>query len=295
MKNFLSSYKIVITKAQYLYSMRNKLLFVLGLLFVFSACQDDRLIKRGDSVEVAYNKAMAFYEEGDYAEAANAFETVTRVARGTEYGQDSQYYLAESYYKDKRYLLAAAEYDRYISYYPQDERRQEVEYKAAMCYYHQSPRYKLDQSDTRRAIQRFQLFNNRYPDSERVTEAAERIDELRSKLAHKSYEAARFYVRTEQYKAATIYLDRTIDQYPESKWAERALVDQVKTYIDYADNSIASKQAERYQKSIDNYEKFLQLFPDSKFRGEVENYHDEAQRKLANVSPVTADADSDQS
>lgn len=263
--------------------MRSKLLLVFTFLFIFSACKNDRLIKRGDSVEVAYQKAMAFYEEEDYSEAANAFDTVTRVARGTEYGQDAQYYLAESYYKDRQFLLAASEYDRYISYYPQDERRQEIEFKSAMCYYKLSPRYKLDQTQTRKAIERFRLFNNRYPDHPRVTEAAERIDELREKLAHKSYEAARFYVRTEQYRAATIYLDKTIDQYPESKWAERALVDQIQTYIDYADNSVANKQAERYSKSIENYEKFLQLFPESKFREEVENYHDEAVQKLTEV------------
>ena len=263
--------------------MRSKLLVLFAFLFVLSACKNDRLIKRGDSVDVAYQKAMAFYEEGDYGEAANAFDTVTRVARGTEYGQDAQYYLAESYYKDGQYLLAASEYDRYVSYYPQDERRPEIEFQSAMCYYNLSPRYKLDQSQTRKAIERFRLFNNRYPDHEKVQEAAARIDELREKLAHKSYEAAQFYVRTEQYRAATIYLDRTIDQYPESKWAERALVDQIQTYIDYADNSVLNKQEERYSKSIENYEKFLQLFPDSKFREEVENYHDEAVQKLADV------------
>ncbi|MBO6586393.1 MAG: outer membrane protein assembly factor BamD [Gracilimonas sp.] len=270
-------------KSQKLYSMRSKLLAVLAFLFIFSACKNDRLIKRGDSVEVAYQKAMAFYEEENYSEAANAFDTVTRVARGTEYGQDAQYYLAESYYKDKQFLLAASEYDRYISYYPQDERRPQIEFRAAMCYYKLSPRYKLDQNQTRKAIERFRLFNNRYPDHEKVQEAAARIDELREKLAHKSYEAARFYVRTEQYKAATIYLDKTIDQFPESKWAEQALVDQIQTYINYADNSVINRQAERYGKAIENYEKFLQLFPESKFREEVENYHDEAVRKLADV------------
>ncbi|WP_421774638.1 outer membrane protein assembly factor BamD [Gracilimonas sp.] len=261
--------------------MRSKLLAVLTFLFIFSACKNDRLIKRGDSVEVAYQKAMAFYEEENYTEAANAFDTVTRVARGTEYGQDAQYYLAESYYKDKQFLLAASEYDRYISYYPQDERRPDMEFKAAMCYFKLSPRYKLDQNQTRKAIERFRLFNNRYPDHEKVQEAAARIDEMREKLAHKSYESARFYVRTEQYKAATIYLDKTIDQYPESKWAEQALVDQIQIYISYADNSVVNKQAERYGKAIENYEKFLQLFPESKYREEVENYHDEAVRKLA--------------
>lgn len=275
--------------------MQSKLLLLLGFTFILSACQNDKLIKRGDSLDVAYKKAMAFFVEGDFSEAAKAFDTVTRVGRGTEYGQDAQYYLAESYYKDKQYLLAASEYDRYVSYYPQDERRQEMEFKAALCYFHRSPRYKLDQSETRRAIERFQLFINRYPDSDRVTEAADYIDELRTKLAHKAYESAQFYVRNEMYKAATIYLDRVIDQYPESKWAERALVDQVKTYIEYADNSVQQAQAERYSKAIENYEKFLQLFPQSDLRGEIENYHDEAQNKLADAVTIDEEAEEGQS
>lgn len=107
-------------KAQQHFSMHKYLLVLITLVFTFSACQSDRLIQRGDTIEEAYQKAMAFYEEKDFSEAANAFDTVTRLGRGTEYGQDAQYYLAESYYKNKQYLLAASEYDRYMSYYPQE-------------------------------------------------------------------------------------------------------------------------------------------------------------------------------
>lgn len=269
--------------SEQLYSMRNRLLILFGFLFLFTACQNDKLIKRGDTVDVAYEKAMAFYDEGDYNEAANAFETVTQIGRGSNYGQEAQYYLAESYYNARRYLLAASEYDRFVSLYPQDVRRQDAEFKSAMSYFHQSPRFKLDQSATRTAIDRFQLFNNRFPDSELVTEAAEMIDELRNKLARKSYEAAKFYVRTDRFRAANIYFDETINQYPESEWAERALVDQIQNYISYADNSIQARQAERYTSAIETYEKFLQLFPESEFRSEVEDLHDEAQRKLSDV------------
>jgi outer membrane protein assembly factor BamD len=290
LKIFLSSYKIAITKAQQFLPMRNKLIGILSLLFIFSACQDDKLIKRGDSTEVAYGKAMAFYEAENYREAAKAFDTITRTAQGTEYGQEAQYYLAESYYLDEQFLLAASEYDRYVSYYPQDERRPGMEYKAAMSYYNLSPRFKLDQTRTRTAIERFQLFISRYPNSEKVPEAANRIDELRNKLAEKSYNAALFYVRTEQYKAATIYLEETIDQFPESEWAAKALVDQARTYIEYANNSVVERQAERYTSAIEAYETFIQLFPENELRAEIENLHDEAQQKLANIetSEVTA-------
>lgn len=264
--------------------MQHKILFLLGLIILFSACKNDALIQRGDTVEVAYEKAMAFFEKEDYNEAANAFETVIRIARGTEYGKDSQFYLAESYYNSRQYLLAASEYDRFISYYPQDPKREEIEFKAAMCYYHMSPRYKLDQGDTRTAIERFQLFNNRYPNSEFVSESADKIDELRNKLARKNYDAALFYKRTHRYEAATIYLDVTIDRFPESEWAEKALALQIDTFIEYADNSIEERQAERYSNAVDAYEKFLQLYPESDLRRQVENSHDDAQRKLNRIS-----------
>ncbi|MEX0720815.1 MAG: outer membrane protein assembly factor BamD [Balneolaceae bacterium] len=274
--------------------MQHKFLFILGFILIFSACKNDALIKRGDSVDVAYEKALAFFENENYTDAASAFETVTRIARGTDYGQNAQYYLAESYYNSRQYLLAASEYDRYMAYYPQDIRRQEIEFKAAMCFYHQSPRYKLDQTPTRTAIERFQLFNNRYPDSEFVTESAQKIDELRNKLAHKNYDAALFYIRTDRFEAGTIYLGLTIDQYPESEWAEKALVLQVKTFIEYADKSIPSRQAERYNNAVESYEKFLQLFPESNLRSEVEDYYDEAQRKLSRIA-VATDSETEES
>ena len=62
------------------------------------------------------------------------------------------------------------------------------------------------------------------------------------------------------YKAATIYYDLTIDQYPESKWAEVALVELIAIYNTYAENSVEERQAERYQKAIDTYENFFSYF-----------------------------------
>ncbi len=187
--------------------------------------------------------------------------------------------------------MAAAEYERYISYYPQNPQRVEVEYKRALCYYQQSPRYRLDQSATARAIELFQLFNNKYPNSEFVLESAAKIDELRNKLARKNYEAAEFYLRTDRFLAATVYYDQTIDKYPESIWAERALLRQIETYILYADRSIASKQAERYNMAISNYEKFLQLFPQSENREKAEVLYIETTKKISKLNiPSTGDS-----
>lgn len=271
----------MITKEFKLSVMRHFSIFLLLLTVVFGACRNKNLIQPGDPINVAYDKSMALFEKEKYSEAAYGFEMVTRMGRGTNFAEDAQYYLGESYFKDKQYIIAASEYERFISYYPQDEKREEVEYKMALCYYEQSPRYRLDQSPTRRAIELFQLYNTKYPNSELVSESAARIDELRNKLARKNYEAGEFYLRTRSYKAATIYYDLVIDQYPESNWAEQSLLRQIETYIEYADNSINAKKAERYGLAIANYEKFLQLFPQSDKRADAESLYNEAAGKLS--------------
>lgn len=268
--------------------LKTGLLFLIMGLLTMSCARKD-LIKPGDSLPVAFGKAKNLFDKGSYTESAEAFETVIQTGRGTEYARDGQYYLAESYYEAGRYLLAASEYERFRTLYPQSPRRDEVDFKEAYCYYQLSPRFKLSQKYTHTAIEKFQLFNSRYPDSERVQEAAEYITELRSKLARKLYNAAELYMRTDQYEAAIVYYDLTIDRYPESEWAERSLVDEINAYVIYADRSVATRQRERYQKAVEAYEKYLQLFPDSEYRSRAESYVDKARLALANLD---AQADS---
>ena len=273
--------------------MENKKSFKIGallaLLVAFGACKgNSNLIRPGDPINVAYQKAQNLFEKEKYSAAADAFETITRIGRGTNFAKDAQYYLAESYYRNRSFLLAASEFDRYVGFYPTDERREEVDFKTAKCYYEQSPRYELDQSDTIRAIEAFQLFNNRYPGSERVLESAGYIDEMRNKLARKYYEAADFYTRIREYESAAIYFGVTIDQFPESEYAELALVRQIRTYVEYADNSVPEKQKERYEKAVEGYQKFIQLFPRSNERANVEALNDKSLAAIAKIDRESA-------
>lgn len=226
---------------------------------------------------------MNQFEQESWTDAANAFETVVSIGRGTDIGQDAQFYLAESYFNGRRYLIAASEYERYASFFPRSERREVVDFKAAESYYQLSPRFRLDQTYTRRALDRYRLFNSRYPNSERVEVTGERISELRSKLAQKEFHAAEFYMRTSRYQSAVIYFDLVIDSYPESSWAELSLVKKIESYILYADNSVSARQEERYQSAVDAYNTYLQLFPRGENRSEAEALYDEATAALERV------------
>lgn len=257
-----------------------KLSCLLILIMVLASCRSQSLIRPGDSLEVAYEKAYSLYEDERWRDAINAFETVLSIGRGTDIGQDAQYYLAESYYNSNQFLLAASEYERYSSSHPSSSRREHADFRAALSYYQMSPRYKVDQSNSLQAIERFRLFLARYPNSERAEEATDIIEELRDKLAQKTYESGRFYMRTDSFRAAAIYFDLVLDRYPETVWAEQALVDQIDAYLQYADNSIPSRREERYRMALDSYETYLQLFPRGENRSRAEDLYDDVRDAL---------------
>lgn len=262
--------------------MRTFFIVIIAAMALVS-CRSKDLIRPGDTIEVAFEKAYSQYENENYSEAANAFETVISIGRGTDIGQQAQFLLAESHYKNRRYLVAASEYNRYVQFYPNSPRRQEAEFKQSLCYYNLSPRYRLDQSYTEQAIDGFRLYRSRYPDSERSEEAAEYISELREKLARRDYNAAEFYMRTDRYKSAAIYHNLVIDRFPGTTWAEKALVRQIEAYILFAENSVQRRQEERFEQALDSYSTYLQLFPQGENRSKAEELYDRALSGLNEV------------
>lgn len=261
----------------------NSLLLTLLSLILLSCGGASTTIRPGDTMQEAFIKANRLFELESYGQAAEAFETVVNLGRATEFGRESQFKMAESYFHDGRYMLAASEFKRYREFYPRADKLPEADFKRALSYYKMSPRYKLDQENSKKAIELFNLFISRYPENDKVDDADGYIQDLRNKLAHKNYSAAQLYLRLEQYKAAAIYLDVTINQYPDSKWAEKALAEQINTYVLYANRSVQSKKAERYKKAVESYEKYLQLFPNGKNRSNAEDYYEAALNGLENL------------
>lgn len=257
-----------------------KLSLLLLFVIILASCRSQQLIRPGDTLQVAYAKAYSLYDEEKWDDAISAFETVISIGRGTDIGRDSQYYLAESYYNNRQYLIAASEYERYATSFPNDPRLEEVNYKTALSYYQLSPRYNVDQTHTNRALERFRLFMARHPNSDLVEDAGNKVEELQEKLARKHYESAEFYMRTKRYRAAATYYDIVIDRFPGTTWAEQALVDQIDAYIQYADNSVQARQEERYQLALESYEKYVQLFPRGSNRSRAEDLYDQARQAL---------------
>jgi outer membrane protein assembly factor BamD len=152
-----------------------------------------------------------------------------------------------------------------------------------------SPRPELDQYNTRKAIESFTIFMQRYPTSTRVDDCKTRIVELQEKLVEKSYLSARLYYDLKQYRAATVSLANSLKEYPETKYREELMYLKLDALFLYAERSVPDKQVERYQTALDEYYSFIEEFPESRYSREVGRIFNTTARflKVDTAAPVT--------
>jgi outer membrane protein assembly factor BamD len=165
---------------------------------------------------------MKALDDGDYEKARQLFEVIVLQDPGSEFADDAQFYLGESYFRNEDYALAALNFNRLRTSFPSSPLYKLALYRAAQSYDRSSLPYERDQKDTRYAIDQYEGFMTLYPGDSLVSEARQRRDVLRTKLAQRDYSIAEQYVRNEDFKAALLYYNRVIDLYPETEYFQLA-------------------------------------------------------------------------
>ena len=263
-----------------------KFLFVSVLILILAGCSGyDKILKSSDYKE-KYNAALKYYyEKEDYVRAATIFDQIATVFRGTDQADTVYYLQAMSYFKQNDYILSGHYFRTFAKTYGGSPFAEKADFMGAYCYYLTSPRPELDQTSTIQAIQAFQLYLIKYPDSERREEVEAYINELRDKLVEKSYISAKLYFDLQDYKASIVALNNSLLKYPESKYREEIMFMLVKSSYMLADNSILSKKKERFQDAIDEYYSFAAEFPESKYIKEAKRYYNLSAKYLGDEVP----------
>lgn len=244
------------------------------IIIVLTSCGDYNKILKSTDYEFKYKKAVEYYEEGEYVKASGLFQELVNIYRGTSRADQIYYYYAKSMIGQKDYLMANHYFKTLIDEFPTSEFVQESQFMVGYTGYLMSPKPRLDQSVTKKAIESLQLYINLYPYSERVEEANRLIDELRNKLVYKSYLSAKLYYDFENYKAAVIALTNSLQEYPDSQYREELMYMLLKSKYLLAINSVEEKKQARLSSALDEYFTFVDEFPDSEYRKEVEKFYE---------------------
>lgn len=197
-------------------------LLPIALALLTTACSDSaQTLKRGSSEE-RFLKGKAAFDDEDYQEAEQIFNTIILQDPASDYADDAQFYLAESYFRDGDYKLAAFNYNRLRTSFPNSPFYRQAFFQSGESYYNSSLTYDRDQRETRYAVDVFRSFSSIYATDSLAGIARARVAELQGKLAQKDYMTGELYMKMEDYKAAMVYYDRVIEQYPDTEYARLA-------------------------------------------------------------------------
>ena len=248
---------------------------------VFSSCKYEKLLKSTD-YKLKYRKAIEFYHAEDYEHAIGLLEQLNPVLKATKKADTVLFYLADSYFEQEDYILSEHHFKQFYETFGNHEWSSQAEFMTGYCNYKLSPRPQLDQSYTRKAINQFQLFMRRHPNSPKISKCNKLISDLKDKLAKKAYNSAKLYYNMKDYKAAIIALENTLKRYPGTTHREELRYLILKSKYNLAANSVEQKEQKRYQSTLDEYYTFTNEFPDSEYSDKVKTIYKKTQNYLEN-------------
>lgn len=265
------------------------LFFGLVMLMVTQSCDPYNKVLKNPDLNFKYKMAQQYYYQGSYYRAQPLLEELITAYRGTDRAEDVYYLYSWCDYHLKAYSLASFHFKNFSTSFPTSKRVEDMDFMYAYCLYLESPNFSLDQINTRKALEAFQLFVNKHPGSSRIGECNRMMDIMRAKLERKSVESAMLFYRMEDYRAAAVMLRNTLTDYPDIDEREYLTFLVVKSYYNLAENSIDIRKEERYNETIRQYQELKEDYPNSVHLKEAANYATKAQqelKKLAEKPPV---------
>lgn len=252
----------------------------LWVTLLAAACGEYQQLLKSNDYQLVYKKAIEYYNKGDYQRSLNLLESVRTVFTGTGKAQNIAYYRAFCNYNMRDYAAAAELFKQFIQTYPESSFTEECLFMVGFCDYKASPKPRLDQRVTDKAVKEFQLYLNRYPSSTRKEKINGYMDEMRDKLSYKAYLGAKNYYLREYYKSAVISLQNCLKDYPGSKYREEIMYMLFMSKYEMAVNSVEEKKLERYHNAQEEYYYFTDEYPDSKYGAEMQKRYGEIRSYL---------------
>lgn len=279
--------KIIISNfAKYLIPMRHITVLLLTVVFL-SSCSEYQKVLKSEAIGPKYETAKKLYEKGVETgksrylnKATRLFDQIISEYRGKPQGETVSYMNANAYYLNGDYFTSAHLFERFSQSYPTSDKAEDALFKSAKSFYEVSPVYTLDQSKSRKALSKLQIYIDTYTEGEFFEESNALVSELQQKIDRKYYEVAKQYHHTERYKAAIESLDNYILDYPGTKYKEKAYFYKYESAYLLAINSLRVLVEERLEEAKNYGEDYLRYYPEGEFAEEAQTYFDDINKRL---------------
>lgn len=179
---------------------------ILVMLFAIGGCGLWGKSKAPDysktSPEYLYQEGVQYYQKGKYEKAIELFQAIKEEHPLSKYAILAEIGIADSYFSDKKYGDAEANYVDFINLHPTNGNIPYAMYQVGICHYEQMASVDRDQTETLKAKKELEKLVARFPDSKYSLMAQKALMEIRKRLAEHEFYVGEFYFRTSRYQAA---------------------------------------------------------------------------------------------
>jgi outer membrane protein assembly factor BamD len=239
--------------------MKKKLAIALLLsLFLAAACSTKKkaMIDPSDkgSEKTMYENAIKYISKNP-EKARLLFKEIMQIYPDSPYASKSKLGIADSYFKTNdpaSLLMAAAEYQEYVSLFPYSPEAVYAKYQVGMCYFKQMKKPERDQANTLSAIKAFEGLLQLYPDTVEAAAAKKKIDQCRQNLALHYFKIGYYNYWLQTYLGAIARFKQVMEEYPDFSKNDKLFFFTGKAYL--ALNDLDSAQS-FFQRLVGSYPK----------------------------------------
>ena len=162
-------------------------------------------------------------KQGKIPDARKMLRYIEANMPGTAAYPEAKLLLGDSFFFESpaSYPEALVEYTGFLTYFPNDARRDYALYQIALCHYASIDSAERDQTETKAAIQAFDQLLKESPGSPYAQEAKEKITQCWRRMAEHELVVGIFYVNSYNYPGAEQRLTSLLETYPDYMDRER--------------------------------------------------------------------------
>ena len=198
-----------------------RLVAVAALAIVTAACAAKRTnIPTGvtEPDKYLYEQGQASMADRKWFTAREYFQQLVDGYPQSPLRADAKLGLGDAYLSDgsiEGKLRAEREFQEFLSYFPTHTRADYAQYKLAMTHFEQMPKAERDQTETIAALEQFEAFRQRYPNSPLMADvqANERI--ARDRMSESIYKVGFFYHRAKWYPGSISRFRQVLQEDPQ--------------------------------------------------------------------------------
>ncbi|MGB0064349.1 MAG: outer membrane protein assembly factor BamD [Terracidiphilus sp.] len=186
-----------------------------------------------------YDKAMVALKKGRYDVARLDLQTLLNTYPDSEYRMRAKLSVGDTWFKEggsAAFTQAEAEYEDFITFFPNAPEAAEAKMKVADIYYQQMEKPDRDFTNAQNAEREYREMINMFPDSSLVPRAKQRLRDVQEVLGEREFQIGNYYETRGDFVAAIARLETVADTYPLYSKSDQVLIGIGDSYAGEAHN-----------------------------------------------------------